>query len=107
LLAQGADIEAVDSKGKTALHFAARKQHDAAVKLLLSKDAVIDIADIKGNTPLLTAAAGGSLPVVKTSETVQALLGAGADKSLTNKNGKTALDIAAGNEEIVNLLQVP
>jgi len=52
-------------------------------------------------TPLMNAAIG------EHGATVQALLDAGADKNLSSKNGKTALDMAAGNEEIVNLLQEP
>lgn len=54
-----------------------------------------------GSTPLLTAASLGNEGVVKV------LLGAGADKSLKNSDGKTALDFARseGHSTTAKLLE--
>ncbi|OAR02376.1 hypothetical protein LLEC1_02597 [Akanthomyces lecanii] len=65
-----------DTRGKTALHLAAAGQHPAMVRLLASKGANVDAADLDGITPLMEAAFWGR------PENVRILLRHGADRSL-------------------------
>jgi len=48
----GADINAVDNQGDTALHGAAQKGYDQVVQFLADHGAKLDIKDKKGRTPL-------------------------------------------------------
>jgi ankyrin repeat protein len=48
----GADVNAVDDKGDTALHGAAQKGSDQVVQFLADHGAKLDIKDKKGRTPL-------------------------------------------------------
>jgi ankyrin repeat protein len=62
LLDAGVDVNAVDSRGQSALHGAAEKGYDQVVKFLAERGARIDIQDKQGKTPLdaaLGLAAGG------------------------------------------------
>ncbi|MBV8842246.1 MAG: ankyrin repeat domain-containing protein [Bryobacterales bacterium] len=62
LLDAGVDINAVDSRGQTALHGAAEKGSDNVIKFLAERGAKLDIKDKQGKTPLdaaLGLAAGG------------------------------------------------
>lgn len=52
LLKAGGDINAVDSKGQTALHGAAQKGWDQIVQYLADHGAKLDVKDKKGLTPL-------------------------------------------------------
>eukprot|EP01122_Echinamoeba_exundans_P013977 TRINITY_DN6229_c0_g1_i1.p1 TRINITY_DN6229_c0_g1~~TRINITY_DN6229_c0_g1_i1.p1 ORF type:complete len:781 (-),score=153.69 TRINITY_DN6229_c0_g1_i1:97-2439(-) len=65
LLDAGANIEAPDQNGWTALHIAASKGNDAIVDLLLSKGASINATTIANQTPLLMAACNGHIAVVR------------------------------------------
>jgi ankyrin repeat protein len=60
-LKAGADINAVDSRGQTALHGAAQKGWDQVVRYLAGHGAKLDVKDKKGLTPLdaATGLAGG------------------------------------------------
>lgn len=94
LLAKGA---AVNKSGWTALHYAAASGNDEIVKMLLDKAAVLDAPSPNKTTPIMMAARGGHIYVVKT------LLDAGADATLKNDAGMTAIDFARqnGNKDIV------
>lgn len=48
----GADINAIDRNGDTALHGAAQKGYDQVVQFLAAHNAKLDIKDKKGRTPL-------------------------------------------------------
>jgi len=51
-LKAGADVNAIDSKGDTALHGAAQKGYDKVIAYLAAHGATIDIKDKQGKTPL-------------------------------------------------------
>lgn len=88
-LAAGADVNAVDGQGQTALHVAAAHASVGAVQVLLSHGADPDAADAGGRTPLCAAAASGAL------QAVRALLAAGADPSLEDGSGRIPEEVAA------------
>jgi hypothetical protein len=89
-----------DNNGCTALHFAAKRGHEAVVQLLLDKGADIKAKDKPGQTALHFAVTGGHEAVV------QLLLNKGADINAKDNNGKTVLHRAAfgGHEAVVRLL---
>ncbi|TCP16901.1 ankyrin repeat domain-containing protein [Simplicispira metamorpha] len=121
LAARNLDVQAKNRAGETALMMAALKGHTAAVQALLARDAdvnqtgwtplhyaasgpqagqatiialllehhaYIDAASPNGTTPLMMAAQYGA------AESVQRLLDEGADPSLKNQLGLTAVDFA-------------
>ncbi|MDD2714226.1 MAG: ankyrin repeat domain-containing protein [Simplicispira sp.] len=88
LIARDADV---NKTGWTPLHYAAsgeEPQHLAVMALLLEHHAYIDAASPNGTTPLMMAAQYG------TAEGVQLLLQEGADPSLKNQLGLSAVDFA-------------
>lgn len=88
LIARGADV---NKTGWTPLHYAASAgtpQHVQAIALLLENHAYIDAASPNGTTPLMMAAYYGS------NAAVQLLLDEGADPTLKNQLGMTAIDFA-------------
>jgi ankyrin repeat protein len=89
LLAQGADPNAKDKKGKSALQLAARGGYADVVDVLLGAKADINLRANDGGTAL-TAAAGEGHPGV-----VERLLKAGADPNASDETGFTALMAAA------------
>jgi ankyrin repeat protein len=110
LLEHGADIEAKDRIGRTALHFACANGQLAVVELLgcgvgmdanndskgatsilgkrKSRGADIEAKDNQGDTPLHLASSAGHFPVVK------ALLGGGASILAANNNGLLPVGLA-------------
>jgi ankyrin repeat protein len=85
LIAKDADI---NKPGWTPLHYAATNGHVPVIQLLLDQFAYIDAASPNGSTPLMMAAMYG------TSSAVKQLLEAGADPSIKNDKGLSALDFA-------------
>lgn len=88
LLARDADV---NQTGWTPLHYAAsgpQAGQEAIIALLLEHHAYIDAASPNGTTPLMMAAQYGA------AENVQRLLDEGADPSLKNQLGLTAVDFA-------------
>ncbi len=101
LLEQGAQP---NRAGWTALHYAASHTGDTALHILqqlLEHSAYIDAESPNGTTPLMMAARYGL------SDAVALLLEAGADPSLKNQQGLTAVDFAreAGRDRDVQRLQ--
>eukprot|EP00727_Mastigamoeba_balamuthi_P012208 m51a1_g761 hypothetical protein (228) ;mRNA; r:555311-556321 len=82
------DVNAVNERGCTALHYACSKGHAEAASLLLQKGARVAVKDSTGMTPLHRAVSGG--PAI-----VELLLSNGASVDARNKSGETALHIAA------------
>jgi ankyrin repeat protein len=85
LIARDADV---NKPGWTPLHYAATGGHVAIIQLLLKQHAYIDAASPNKSTPLMMAASYG------TSAAVEALLAGGADPTLKNGLGLTAIDFA-------------
>ena len=99
-LEAGADADACDPRGVSALALAAGKGDLAAVEILLSRGAEVDRSSAVGNSALMAAAARGHLEVVKR------LLEAGADPEHKNKWGLNADDWATWPENTAEMLAV-
>lgn len=78
----------VNKSGWAPLHYAATESHLAVIQLLLDQHAYIDAASPNGSTPLMMAAMYGNASAVKM------LLEAGADPTIKNDLGLTAIDFA-------------
>lgn len=90
LLQKGADVNAAQGDGMTALHWAARNGDAALAGVLLRAKANLQLATrIGAYTPLHLAAEGGHAPVVA------ALLKAGANPTTPTSTGVTPLHLAA------------
>jgi ankyrin repeat protein len=85
LIERGADV---NKTGWTPLHYAATGGHPAIIELLLEHHAYIDAESPNGTTPLMMAAQYGTPAAVKL------LLESGADASLRNQLGLSAVDFA-------------
>jgi len=122
------DINYRNKEGETALFLAARAGNNLMIDFFIQQGADINLQGKEGMTPLMLAittqpkneslAGAGSREITdpKTnkkerhssrSDFVKALLEKGADLTLRNNAGKTALDLARenGNEEILSLLE--
>jgi len=98
LLSSGAEVNARDEEGSTALMFAALRGDETMVQALLAAGADPDLKDANGETALLFGAGRGA-------DIVRALLAAGADPNLADGEGQTALLAAAESQlESVRLL---
>lgn len=85
LIGKDADV---NKPGWAPLHYAATKGHIDVIRLLLDENAYIDAASPNGSTPLMMAAHYGSAAAVKL------LLESGADPTLKNDLGLSAIDFA-------------
>ncbi len=104
LLKQGADVNAAQGDGMTALHWAASHGDLDEARMLISAGARVDVVTRNGNyTPLHLAARAGNATVIR------ALLDAGADVSVkTSSGGAQPIHLAAaqGNPDaLVALLE--
>lgn len=100
LLDAGADIDAPDEHGFTALHSMQIAGPGETTRLLLSRGARVDVVDGDGWTPLHAAA------TFLLVDAVQLLLAHGADPRAKNKRGYTPLHEALddGNERTTRFL---
>ena len=85
LVEAGADTNAQDANGRTAVMIATYNNDIEAVKLLVEAGADVNIQDDMKNNPLLYAGAEGFLEILKLT------INAGADPTITNRYGGTAL----------------
>lgn len=85
MIEKGADV---NQTGWTPLHYAATAGHVQLIKILLDKHAYIDAESPNKTTPLMMAAHYG------TPSAVKLLLEEGADPSLKNELGLSAIDFA-------------
>ncbi|MGH9176173.1 MAG: ankyrin repeat domain-containing protein [Vicinamibacterales bacterium] len=106
LLANGADINARDTHGQTALMISARNGHDRAVALLVERGADVNHTAKFHLSALMLAVLNNHAGIVST------LVMAGADRSIRGTgapgfSGQTAMDLAeaAGRHEVVDLLR--
>ena len=102
LLREGADVNAAQGDGMSALHWAAERGSADLTEMLLFAGATIDVVTrIGAYTPLHIASRNGR------SQVVSALLAAGADVGArTDPGGTTALHMAAtaGDASVIALL---
>ena len=89
LLDAGADVDAREGDGSTALHWASYRDNREIAALLIRAGADVDAANDLGVTPLWAACENGSSAMVET------LLGAGADPNVPLPFGETPLMTAA------------
>ena len=102
LIDRGADVNAADKKGWTALHFAAQAGNAELVRTLLESGAKPDPRDSDGATPLWR-----NLMSSTSMDIVRALVEAGADPNANDKTGTSSpLSLAQlmGNKEAEDLM---
>ena len=85
LIERGADV---NKPGWAPLHYAATNGHLAVMQLLIEENAYLDAESPNGSTPLMMAAHYG------TPSAVKLLLESGADPTLKNSLGLSAIDFA-------------
>jgi len=103
LLSHGVDPNTHDPvQSWTALHFAARDQKVAIVRVLLDAGSAVDSLNVFGNTPLWHTVSPRGNP-----EVVEMLLEAGADPRKRNGDGVSPLDIAKARKanDLVQMMQ--
>ncbi|OVZ59987.1 hypothetical protein CDO44_10505 [Pigmentiphaga sp. NML080357] len=95
LIERGAEV---NQPGWTALHYAASKGHDDAVRLLIEHYAYIDAESPGKMTPLMMAMRYNH------ASTVKLLLDEGADGYVRNDEGKNAVEVGrdAANTQLAN-----
>ncbi len=99
-LAQGAKVDAADPDGATALHWAAQRNQDEIVAVLMAAGAKPEAKTRFNVTPISLAALNGN------AKMIARMLDAGADANGTSNEGQTLLMSASlnGNSDAVKLL---
>jgi ankyrin repeat protein len=100
LLERGADVNAAEPDGATALHWASYRDDLESADLLIKAGAKVNAVNDLGATPLWTASLNGSVAMVRR------LLQAGANPNLALLKGETPLMVASrsGNPDVVKEL---
>ncbi len=100
LLQKGANVNAAEADGTTALHWASYRDDVESADLLIRAGAKVNAANDLGATPLWTASQNGSAPMVRR------LLAAGANPNAALLAGETPVMVAArsGNPAVVEQL---
>jgi ankyrin repeat protein len=88
LLKAGADPNAANANGETALILAASARWPDVVSVLIAAGAEVDHLDALGMTALHRAVLGGANRPTSATETVRALLDAGADACIPDQQGR-------------------
>lgn len=101
LLAQyGANLNASNRAGETALMLAIEHEHLCKVTKLLSLGAAVNLPNRCGETPLMVASRKGFAMVA------HRLLEYGADFNATTTNGRTVTDMASTSKGVMKVLQM-
>jgi hypothetical protein len=98
LLEAGADANKGIDNGEPPIFIAALLGQIETINLLIEKGADVNVAAAESGLTALHGAAIG-----KRSEAIKRLLEAGADATLRDKTGKTALDIAERNKDTASI----
>lgn len=100
LIKEGVNINAQDTKGRTATMIATYNNDIETAKVLIEAGADVNIQDNMKNNPFLYAGAEGYIELLKLT------IDAGADPAITNRYGGTALIPASehGYVDVVKLL---
>jgi len=98
LIESGTDLDKQNTTGATALMIATTRGYETIVDALIDVHANLDLQDSDGWTGLMMATINGRANIV------QRLITAGADKTLKNRDGETARSLAAGDTEILKIL---
>lgn len=99
MVAKGADVNARDKDGITALMWASTLGHTDIVKFLIAKGADVNAKTPNDDTALIFAATSRYIDIVRI------LIDHGADVNAADKTGRTALMMAGRQEDIVVLLK--
>ena len=110
LLRDDDDFSELQNKmNETALHVAVKRGHLESVRVLLDKQARLDVADNNGQTPLHAAVASNSASLKIVELLLEKMLGPMQETLLNEQdsNGNTALHLAAMHRrpEVIRLLQ--
>ena len=95
-LAAGANVNAPNTYGWTALYWASSRGHKEIVELLIANGADVNAKDDDGNTPLHLAAGASH------KEIAELLIAEGAEVNAKTKRGETPLDLAEDDPKIRN-----
>ncbi|MEH7123695.1 ankyrin repeat domain-containing protein [Bacillus sp. JJ1773] len=98
LIKEGANINAQDSKGRTATMIVTYNNDVETAKVLIKAGADVNIQDDMKNNPFLYAGAEGYIDILKLT------IEAGADPAITNRYGGTAL-IPASEHGYVDVIK--
>jgi len=101
LISRGADVDAIDENGWTALHTAAHKNYLKVVQCLVQAGANINAKTKEGNTPLHFAASTKHSNV----KVLEYLASHGADINAKEEDGYTPLHSAAAHSPDADILQ--
>jgi hypothetical protein len=100
-------VDEPNADGRTALHVAASQSDCASVVALLGAGAAVNTQDHAGNIPLHLAFSDYERRPDVEFPVFHALVAAGADRSIRNREGRTPYDLAVGEaypEEYLRLL---
>jgi len=92
LIGQGANVNAADNIGNTAIHIASRSGYLELVKLLINRDANINTANNNGERAIDIAAANDRI------ELVDSLIERDADVEAEDNEHHKAIDVTVNNE---------
>ncbi len=104
LLDKGADINATNKRGLTALHMAAQHGQNQLAQLLIERRADLNARDDKGRTPLHHAVVVRIISeeiIAGKNEIVKSLLESGADVNAKDNRGYTPLDLMSGYGDLL------
>jgi ankyrin repeat protein len=95
LLKHGANINDRNFEGQTPLHtWVSSPTAEEDVPQLLKLGANVNAQDYEGNTPLHTAVFSSSVGLSYALDSIPILIDSGADLTIKNREGQTALDLA-------------